>query len=152
MAQKLKLTLVMVPIWVELTSLRTRSKARQRAVEALFEADQRQVSVEVVFGRNPEVNEYAIELAQTVQENGIRIDEIIETYANDWSINRMPAVDRAIVRCAVAEMIFKREIESAVIISEAIDIAQNLSTPESSKFINGLLANISSIRDSLTTL
>jgi N utilization substance protein B len=142
----------MVPIWVELTSLRTRSKARQRAVEALFEADQRQVSVEVVFGRNPEVNEYAIELAQTVQENGIRIDEIIETYANDWSINRMPAVDRAIVRCAVAEMIFKREIESAVIISEAIDIAQNLSTPESSKFINGLLANISSIRDSLTTL
>jgi N utilization substance protein B len=132
--------------------LRTRSKARQRAVEALFEADQRQVLVSVIFGRNPEVNEYAIELAQTAQDNIVRIDELLETYSKDWSIDRMPAVDRAIVRCAVAEMIFKREVESAVIISEAIEIAQNLSTPDSAKFINGLLANISSIRENLTTL
>ncbi len=132
--------------------MRTRSKARQRAVEALFEADQRQVLVSVIFGRNPEVNEYAIELAQTAQDNIVRIDELLETYSKDWSIDRMPAVDRAIVRCAVSEMIFKREVESAVIISEAIEIAQNLSTPDSAKFINGLLANISSIRENFTTL
>lgn len=132
--------------------MRTRTKARQRAVEALFEAEQRGVSVADVFERNPEVNEYAIELATSAAQNADRINELVATYAKEWSIERMPAVDRAIARVAIAELIDKREIDAGVIISEAIEIANSLSTPESAKFLNGLLGNISNVRDSISNL
>jgi N utilization substance protein B len=132
--------------------MRTRSKARQRAVEALFEAEQRGVSVSDVFSRNPEVNDYAIEIAQLVELNIVRIDELISTYSQDWQISRMPAVDRAIVRIGVAELLYRSELETGVVISEAMEIAQNLSTPESAKFLNGLLSNIGAIRSNLSTL
>lgn len=132
--------------------MRTRTKARQRAVEALFEAEQRGVSVADVFERNPEVNEYAIELATSAAQNADRINELVATYAKEWSIERMPAVDRAIARVAIAELLDKREIDAGVIISEAIEIANSLSTPESAKFLNGLLGNISSVRDSISNL
>ena len=132
--------------------MRTRTKARQRAVEALFEAEQRGVTVAEVFERNPEVNEYAIELASSAAQNADRINELVATYAKEWSIERMPAVDRAIARVAIAELLANREIDSAVIISEAMEIAQSLSTPESAKYLNGLLGNISSIRDSISEI
>lgn len=132
--------------------MRTRTKARQRAVEALFEAEQRGVSVADVFERNPEVNEYAIELATSAAQNADRINELVATYAKEWSIERMPAVDRAIARVAIAELLDKREIDAGVIISEAIEIANSLSTPESAKFLNGLLGNISSVRGSISNL
>lgn len=132
--------------------MRTRTKARQRAVEALFEAEQRGVSVADVFERNPEVNEYAIELATSAAQNADRINELVATYAKDWSIERMPAVDRAIARVAIAELLDKPEIDAGVIISEAIEIANSLSTPESAKFLNGLLGNISSVRGSISNL
>lgn len=132
--------------------MRTRTKARQRAVEALFESEQRGVSVADVFERNPEVNEYAIELATSAAQNADRINELVATYAKEWSIERMPAVDRAIARVAIAELLDKREIDAGVIISEAIEIANSLSTPESAKFLNGLLGNISSVRDSISNL
>jgi N utilization substance protein B len=132
--------------------MRTRSKARQRAVEALFEAEQRGVSVSDVFSRNPEVNDYAIEIAQLVELNNVRIDELISTYSQDWQISRMPAVDRAIVRIGVAELLYRSELETGVVISEAMEIAQNLSTLESAKFLNGLLSNIGAIRSNLSTL
>lgn len=132
--------------------MRTRTKARQRAVEALFEAEQRGVTVAEVFERNPEVNEYAIQLASSAAQNADRINELVATYAKEWSIERMPAVDRAIARVAIAELLANREIDSAVIISEAMEIAQSLSTPESAKYLNGLLGNISSIRDSISEI
>ena len=132
--------------------MRTRTKARQRAVEALFEAEQRGVSVADVFERNPEVNEYAIELATSAAQNADRINELVATYAKEWSIERMPAVDRAIARVAIAELLDKREIDAGVIISEAIEIANSLSTPESAKFLNGLLGNISSVRGLISNL
>ena len=129
--------------------MRTRTKARQRAAEALFESEQRQVSVAEVFGRNPDVNEYAVTLATHVEENLDRIDEVIATYAQQWSPERMPAVDRAIIRVAVGEFILRPDLDSAVIISEAVEIASSLSTDESGKFINGLLGQIAEIRESL---
>jgi N utilization substance protein B len=64
----------------------------------------------------------------------------------------MPAVDRAIVRIGVAELLYRSELETGVVISEAMEIAQNLSTPESAKFLNGLLSNIGAIRSNLSTL
>ena len=129
--------------------MRTRTKARQRAAEAGFEAEARNVTVAEVFSRNPEVNEYAIEIALLVQDNCARIDEIVSTYSLDWPIERMPAVDRAIIRVAIAELLFKPEVDSSVAISEAMEIAGLLSTPESGKFINGLLGRIATMRDSL---
>ena len=132
--------------------MRTRTKARQRAVESLFEAEQRGVTAADVFERNPDVNDYAIELAELVETNIDRIDEVISTYSQDWPLERMPAVDRAIVRVAIAELLWRPEVDSGVAVSEAVDIAATLSTPESGKFINGVLGQIATIRGSLTAL
>jgi N utilization substance protein B len=132
--------------------VRTRTKARQRAVESLFEAEQRGVNSGEIFDRNPEVNDYAIELANLVEQHIERIDEVISTYSQDWPLDRMPAVDRAIVRVGIAELLWKPEVDSAVAVSEAVEIAATLSTPESGKFINGVLGQIATIRGSLTAL
>ncbi len=132
--------------------MRTRTKARQRAVESLFEAEQRSVKSSEIFERNPDVNDYAIELAYLVETNIDRIDEVISTYSQDWPLERMPAVDRAIVRVAIAELLWMPEVDSGVAVSEAVEIAAVLSTPESGKFINGVLGQIASIRGSLTAL
>jgi N utilization substance protein B len=132
--------------------VRTRTKARQRAVESLFEAEQRGVESTEIFERNPDVNDYAIELAGLVELHIDRIDEVISTYSQDWPLERMPAVDRAIVRVAIAELLWLPEVDSGVAVSEAVEIAVTLSTPESGKFINGLLGQIANIRGSLTGL
>ena len=132
--------------------MRTRTKARQRAVEALFEAEQRSVSVNEVLERNPAVNDYAVAIAKLTEENIARVDEVINTYSSDWPSNRMPAVDRAILRVAVGELIYEKDLDSSVIISEAVEISESLSTPDSGKFINGLLGNIAAIRETLGSL
>jgi N utilization substance protein B len=121
-------------------------------VEALFEAEQRSVSVNEVLERNPAVNDYAVAIAKLTEENLARVDEVINTYSSDWPTNRMPAVDRAILRVAVAELIYEKDLNSSVIISEAVEISESLSTPDSGKFINGLLGNIAAIRDTLGSL
>jgi len=132
--------------------VRTRTKARQRAVESLFEAEQRGVLSTEIFERNPDVNDYAIELAGLVELHMDRIDEVISTYSQDWPLERMPAVDRAIVRVAIAELLWRPEVDSGVAVSEAVEIAATLSTPESGRFINGVLGQIANIRGSLTGL
>lgn len=130
--------------------MRTRTKARQRAVESLFEAEQRGVMSSDVFERNPDVNDYAIELASLVELNMERIDEVIATYSQAWPLERMPAVDRAIVRVGIAELLWRAEVDSGVAISEAVEIASVLSTPESGRFINGLLGQVAMLRSSLS--
>ena len=132
--------------------MRTRSKARSRAIEALFEAEQRSVPVSEVLARNPDVNEFAISLTQIVTENRERIDEIISTYLADRTIERMPALDRAIARVAVAELIWIPDTDTSVIVSEAMDIAESLSTDNSAKFLNGLLGAIAKTRGSISNL
>ena len=132
--------------------MRTRTKARQRAVESLFEAEQRDTTPLDVLSRNPEVNEYARVLIEHVQANSGRIDEVISTYLSDRTIERMPALDRAIARVSVAELLYEPEIESGVVISEAMELAELLSTEQSAKFLNGLLGSIAKIRGSISTL
>lgn len=132
--------------------MRTRTKARQRAVESLFEAEQRGVMSPDVFERNPDVNDYAIELAALVESNIDRINEIIDTYSQAWPLERMPAVDRAIVRVGIAELLWRPEVDSGVAVSEAVEIASVLSTPESGRFINGLLGQVATLRSSLSAL
>ena len=132
--------------------MRTRSKARSRAVEALFESEQRSVPISEVFDRNPEVNDYAVEIAQVVVDNSTRIDEIISTYLADRTIERMPALDRAIARVAVAELVWQQDTDTSVIVSEAMEIAESLSTENSAKFLNGLLGAIAKSRGSISSL
>lgn len=132
--------------------MRTRSKARSRAVEALFEAEQRGVSATTVLERNADVNEYATELVSLVEDNLQKIDEVLATYLTDRSISRMPALDRAISRVAVAELIWHQEIDTAVVVAEAMELAESLSTEQSAKFLNGLLGAIGKVRTTISTL
>ena len=97
------------------------------------------------------MNEYAISIASIAYQNLNSIDELINTYSIDWPVERMPAVDRAILRLAVAELIFEKDIETSVVIAEAIEVAKSLSTDDSVKFINGILANVGNVRSSLST-
>ncbi len=90
--------------------------------------------------------DYAKQIVQGVAEHGDEIDELIETYSQGWTIERMPAVDRAIIRIGIWELLFNPEIPAAVAISEAVQSAKSLSTEDSSGFVNGLLGRIAALR------
>lgn len=129
-----------------------RTKARKRALDILYSADVRQIPIEQALATAAEraANEpsregswlYARELVDGVVDHRAEIDELIETYAQGWTLARMPAVDRAILRIGVWELLYNDEIPTGVAISEAVEAATVLSTEDSSGFINGLLAKI----------
>jgi N utilization substance protein B len=131
-----------------------RTKARKRALDVLFSADVRDISVAEALeaeadraASEPERSAswlYAREILDGVIDHSVEIDETIETYARGWSLERMPAVDRAIVRIAVWEILYNPEVPSAVAVDEAVEAAKALSTEESSGYVNGLLATIAS--------
>lgn len=136
-----------------------RSKARKRALDILYESDIRGLpALEILLaqttrrasGGEPDLNIYVAELVRGVVEHGEYIDEVLSTYSLGWTLPRMPAVDRSILRLACYEILWNDEVPDAVVISEAVDLAQNLSTDESSAFVNGLLARISEIKARLT--
>ncbi|MBC6461025.1 transcription antitermination factor NusB [Actinomadura sp. HBU206391] len=133
-----------------------RSKARKRAFEVLFEAEQRGVSTaDVLTHRNrPEAEElaeygHAVRLVEGVQAQGERIDELIATYAVGWTLDRMPAVDRTILRLGLYELLWVDDVPDAVAISEAVALATDFSTEESPRFINGLLSRLQQLKPSL---
>ena len=131
-----------------------RSKARKRALDILFEADQRSVPALTVLARRvelaePAVNEHTIRLVEGVVLQTDRIDGLIETYAEGWPLDRMPAVDRALLRLAVYELLYCDDVPSSVVIDEAVELAKSLSTDDSPSFVNGLLSRILSIKSSL---
>lgn len=132
--------------------MRTRTKARQRAVEALYEADIRNVDALEIVSRNPETNAYSAELVELVQKNAGRVDDSIATNAVGWQVDRLSAIDRAILRAATAELLFAPDIDTAIIISQAVEIAGVLGSDESGKFINGVLGNIALTRNSSSGL
>jgi len=133
-----------------------RTKARKRALDVLFESDQRQVdALETlatrVAGGDPPVGEYTIELVEGVVANRARIDELLTTYAQGWSLDRMPAVDRTILRLGAYELLWREDIPDAVAINEAVGLARDLSTDESPAFVNGLLARLLELKPTLAT-
>ncbi len=124
-----------------------RHKARKRALDILFEADQRGEPIDVVLaGRadhgDPDRNAYTETLVSGVVAHADEIDALIEANAIDWSLDRMPAVDRALLRLATYELRWGPDIAPAVAIDEAVELAKELSTDESPGFVNGVLGRI----------
>jgi N utilization substance protein B len=136
--------------------LSARTKARKRAVDAVFAADLRKISplalldetAELVADRQnqDEIFGYARDIVNGIIEKNEDIDELLDTYSQGWSLDRMPNLDRAILRVATWEILFNDDVPDAVAINEAVELAKELSTDESGSFINGLLSRISSTK------
>jgi N utilization substance protein B len=135
--------------------LAARSKARKRALDILFEAELRGLPVLQLLaerqslGEQP-VQEYAAELVRGVAAHRARIDSLISENAVDWTLERMPAVDRNVLRIGVYELLWADDVPDGVAISEAVLLAQDLSTDASPAFVNGLLARIKNLKPTLT--
>jgi N utilization substance protein B len=136
-----------------------RNTARKRAFQILFEADQRGTDVQTVLAdwirhsrsdtRQPPVSEYTMTLVEGYAKYVDRIDELISTYAVDWTLDRMPAVDRNILRLGTYELVWMDETPDAVVIDEAVLLAKEFSTQESPSFVNGLLGRFKELKPSL---
>ena len=131
-----------------------RSKARKRALDILFEAEQRDSPVldllaERITLGSPPVPGYAADLVRGVATRAARIDELISQYAEGWTLDRMPAVDRNVLRIGVYELLWADDVPDAVAINVAVLLAQDLSTDASPAFVNGLLARIAELKPSL---
>lgn len=131
-----------------------RRKARKRALDILFSADVREMELADALDAEAQraASEpdreaswlYAREIVDGVIDHSAEIDETIQTFVRGWTLERMPAVDRAIVRIAVWEIMFNPAVPAPVAVSEAVELATSLSTDESAGFVNGLLATIAS--------
>lgn len=127
-----------------------RRKARKRALDVLYEADLRGESIPKVLaetvarmeGPRPGYLDYAIELVEGVFAHFDRIDELIASYAEGWTLQRMPAVDRNLARIAVFELLYQDDIDALVAISEAVELAGQISTDDSPRFLGGVLGRI----------
>jgi transcription antitermination protein NusB len=125
-----------------------RSKARKRAVDILYEADLRgRDRVELLRERvadtnTPPVNDHCVRLVEGVAENSARIDELIERHARGWSLERLPDVDRAILRMAIYELLWVDDVPDAVVLDEAVSLAKALSTDDSPAYVNGVLGAV----------
>jgi transcription antitermination protein NusB len=131
-----------------------RSKARKRALDILFEAELRSqpvldVLAERIAMASPPVSAYAAELVRGVAAHQPRIDELISKYAEGWTLDRMPTVDRNVLRIGVYELLWAPDIPDAVAISEAVLLSRDLSTDASPTFVNGLLARLLDLKPTL---
>lgn len=133
-----------------------RSKARKRALDVLYGADVRGESINQALAdeaaraaadpKRANSWEYAREIVVGITEHGDEIDELIQTYSLDWPLSRMPAIDRALLRIGVWEILFNDEVPDAVAIAEAVESARVHSTEDSAGFVNGLLGRIAATR------
>ena len=135
-----------------------RSKARKQALDLLYEADIRGGSaLELLQSRDvieegPEarpIRDFTKELISGITENSRKIDELITTYAQGWDMDRLPAVDRNILRLAIYEIVWSTDLADGIAIDEALTLAKELSTDESAGYIHGVLGKISSIKESI---
>ena len=134
--------------------MNSRTKARLRAVESLFEADQRgEDPVEVLHRRRlhtaAQIASYSEQIVRGVRDRREELNEYLNTYARDWSLERMPATDRVVLLIGAWELLFNDDIPDAVAISEATGLARVLSTNDSPKFVNGLLDKLRRVKPTL---
>ena len=131
-----------------------RSKARVRAVEILFEAEQRDESVRDALVRRREnstspIQPYTVEILEGVDGRREDIDEFLQTYSQGWELSRMPAVDRNALRVGAWELLYNAEIPDGVAVAEAVAVTRELSTDDSPRFVNGLLGRLQKVKPSL---
>lgn len=130
-----------------------RSKARKRALDFLYEADIKKVlALELFQARGAtELSEepYVLTLITGISDHINKIDELIITYAQGWDMDRMPPIDRNILRIAIYEILWATDIDLQVACDEAVELAKSLSTDESSGYINGVLGRIIKLKDSI---
>jgi N utilization substance protein B len=125
-----------------------RSKARKRAVDLLFEAEARGVDAVTLLAERvgstdvPPINDYTVTLVEGVTARREEIDRLISEHAEGWSLQRMPAVDRAVLRLGTYELLWEPDVPDAVAIDEAVELAKSLSTDDSPRFVNGVLAQL----------
>ncbi len=136
-----------------------RSKARKQALDLLYESDIRgndllqTLQSRDVVEEGPDarpIRDYTKELVNGVAENRRKIDELITTYAQGWDMDRLPAVDRNILRLGIFEILWSAEVPISVAIDESLALAKELSSDESSKYIHGVLGRIASIKDTIS--
>ncbi len=133
-----------------------RTKSRKRALDILYGADVREDSINTALAAEQARNDadpkrnnswgYARDIVIGITEHGDEIDELIETYSQGWTIARMPAIDRALVRIGIWEILYNDEVPDGVAISEAVESARIHSTEDSAGFVNGLLGRIAGTR------
>ena len=131
-----------------------RSKARKRALDVLFESEVRGLPVggtlaDRVADNDPPVNEFTVALVEGVAKHIEVIDDLLETHSVGWSLDRMPAVDRNILRIGTYELLFDDQVPDVVAVREAVALARDLSTDESPAFVNGLLARLLQLKPTL---
>lgn len=135
-----------------------RSKARKQTLDLLYEADIRGASaadllaLRDVVEEGPDsrpIREFTKTLVAGVTENKRKIDELIATYAQGWDMDRLPAVDRNILRLGIYEIVWSSDLDDGIAIDEALTLAKELSTDESAGYIHGVLGRISSIKESI---
>ena len=131
-----------------------RSKARKRALDLLYAAELRgddavaTLDAAVAEGEGP-TNPYTATLVRGVSEHLARIDELLAQYAQGWTLDRMPAVDRTALRLGVFELLYADDVPAAVAVSEAVALVRDLSTDDSPAYVNGVLGAMVRDRDSL---
>ena len=130
-----------------------RRKARKRALDFLYEADLRGTNaLELYLARGSDElaqEAYVEKLLRGVAEHQNRLDELIMTYAQGWDMDRMPAIDRNLLRLSIYELLWEPELDEKIAINEAVEMAAELSTNDSSSYINGVLGRIAAIKESL---
>ncbi|MGO0602873.1 transcription antitermination factor NusB [Brevibacterium linens] len=131
-----------------------RTRARRRALELLFEAGQRRLAMDELVtlrSNDPDypMKEYAVEIVTGISEKQAEIDEIISTYSEGWTLDRMPAVDRSLLEIGTWEMLFNDEVPDKVAIDEAVSLARQFSTDDSPGFVSGLLSRILDVKPTL---
>jgi N utilization substance protein B len=135
-----------------------RSQARKQCLDLLYEGDIRSLApadllaLREVEDDGPDarpVREYTKELILGIAEHRRKIDELISTYAQGWDMDRLPAVDRNILRLGIYEILWRKDLDDAVAINEALNLAKELSTDDSATYIHGVLGRIASIKGNL---
>jgi len=131
-----------------------RGKARKRALDLLYASEMRSESAVVALDRAIEAgegptNDYTGVLVRGVVDNQARIDELLAEYSQGWTLQRMPAVDRNVLRLGVFELLYVDDVPDAVAVSEAISLVRDLSTDESPTFVNGILGAIEKSKPSI---
>ena len=130
-----------------------RTKARKRALDVLFESEVRGLPLdgtleERLASQDPPLGDYSVELVRGVREHQEQIDRLLTTYSQGWTLDRMPSVDRNVLRLGVFELLYAEDVPDAVALSEAVAMVKDLSTDESPAFVNGVLGGI--LRDKAT--